>query len=235
MQLTVTKEVRILPQPTDESCGPTCLQAVYNYYEDTIGLDELIGSVKSVDGGGTLAVMLGNHALKRGYQASIYTYNLQVFDPTWFQKPTDVTSKLREQRRHKKNPKMNLAIEEYLQFLELGGVLKFEELTANLLRKILKKETPILTGLSATYLYQSARELPDTNQYDDVKGHPTGHFVVICGYDEKERKVLIADPLKPNPISETEQYYHVPIQRLLNSVLLGIVTYDANLLIIQPK
>ena len=24
---------------------------------------------------------------------------------------------------------------------------------------------------------------------------PSGHFVVLCGYDNKERQVLVADPL----------------------------------------
>ena len=39
----------------------------------------------------TLAVLLGCHALRRGYEATIYTFNLQVFDPTWFEEPTDHT------------------------------------------------------------------------------------------------------------------------------------------------
>ena len=71
-------------QPDDVTCGPTCLQALYNYYGDDIPLKEVIQEVKQLKLGGTLAVMLGNHALKRGYKARIYTYNLTVFDPTWF-------------------------------------------------------------------------------------------------------------------------------------------------------
>ena len=71
-------------QPDDVTCGPTCLQALYNYYGDGIPLKEVIQEVKQLKLGGTLAVMLGNHALKRGYKARIYTYNLTVFDPTWF-------------------------------------------------------------------------------------------------------------------------------------------------------
>jgi hypothetical protein len=34
--------------------------------------------------------------------------------------------------------------------------------------------------LSATYLYQTKREFD--NEYDDIRGNPVGHFVVICGY-----------------------------------------------------
>src|SRR5579859_887135 len=73
----------IKAQPDDITCGPTCLHALYQYYNDTIALKEVINEVKSLKTGGTLAVMLGNHALQRGYDAHIYTYNLTIFDPSW--------------------------------------------------------------------------------------------------------------------------------------------------------
>src|SRR6185436_4624146 len=74
----------IKAQPDEVTCGPTCLHALYQYYHDTVPLKEVVSGVKHLKTGGTLAVMLGNHALKRGYKAHIYTYNLNVFDPTWF-------------------------------------------------------------------------------------------------------------------------------------------------------
>ncbi|WP_425393223.1 C39 family peptidase [Ekhidna sp.] len=228
------KYIKILPQPTDVSCGPTCLHAVYNYYGDQLDLNKVIDEVTQVNGGGTLAVMLANHALARGYQTKIYTYNLHVFDPTWFQQEVDIVEKLKEQSRHKKSNKLKQATKAYLKYLQSGGKMFFEELTPDLIKGFLKKRTPILTGLSATYLYQSAREIGDINIYHDTKGEPSGHFVVLCDYDEINDKVLIADPLDPNPISDTNQYYAVDTQRVVNAILLGIVTYDANLLIIEP-
>lgn len=229
------KYLKILPQPTDVSCGPTCLHAVYNFYNDQLNLDQVIDEVKQVTGGGTLAVMLANHALRRGYETTIYTNNLQVFDPTWFNEDVDIAEKLKEQLRYKKTKRMAQASEAYLAFLKAGGKLKFDELSPELLKNFLQNKIPILTGLSATYLYQSSREIGETNVYHDTKGEPSGHFVVLSDYDEIEEKVLIADPLDPNPISDTNQYYAVKIQRVVNAILLGIVTYDANLLIIQPK
>jgi hypothetical protein len=44
--------------------------------------------------------------------------------------------------------------------------------------------------------------------------------------------VLVADPYQDNPYS-SDLYYHVPVGRLINAIMLGIVTYDANLLIIS--
>ena len=108
--------------------------------------------------------------------------------------------------------------------------------TPGLIRKYLKREIPLLTGLNATYLYDSSREFVDGQRlvYDDIRGESTGHFVVLAGYDRVLRNVLIADPLKPNPVSSHQQY-EVNIYRLICSIMLGIVTYDDNLLIIEPR
>jgi len=220
-------------QPDDTTCGPACLHSVYEYYGDSISLQQVITEVKSLRGGGTLAVLLGNHALKRGYRATIYTYNLHVFDPTWFAKGINLPEKLKAQAAVKKDEKLAFATQGYLDFLESGGKLLFEDLTIGLIRSYLKKSTPILTGLSSTYLYRSVREFPDTDKDDDIAGIPTGHFVVLCGYDKEKREVLVADPYKMNPVSN-DHYYMVSIARLLGAVLLGILTHDANLLIIEP-
>ena len=74
----------IQAQPDEVTCGPTCLQALYQYYNDPVPLKDVIREVKQLKNGGTMAVMLGNHALQRGFKAHIYTYNLNVFDPSWF-------------------------------------------------------------------------------------------------------------------------------------------------------
>lgn len=225
-----------MPQPSDVTCGPTSLHAVYRYYGDNITLDAVIDEVKQLKGGGTLAVMLGNHALSRGYQAEIFTYNLHMFDPSWFNsKFTDLRSKLLEQMKYKTSHKFLQASRAYLKFLKLGGKIRFKELTPLMIKRILHTGQPILSGLSATYLYQSKREIGETNIYDDIKGEPSGHFVVLADYDPDAKKCLIADPLNPNPIKDSIQYYQVDVHRVINAILLGIVTYDANLLIIHPR
>ncbi|MFH1020165.1 MAG: hypothetical protein V1782_06075, partial [Pseudomonadota bacterium] len=69
---------------------------------------------------------------------------------------------------------------------------------------------------------------------DDVRGNPSGHFVLLCGYNRPDRLVAIADPYMANPMA-TGQKYEVSIDRVICAILLGIVTYDANLLIIEPS
>lgn len=227
-------ELEILQQPDDTTCGPTCLHAVYGYYGDALPLSEVIAQVPALEGGGTLAVALAVHALRRGYRAEIYTYNLQLFDPTWFADAApqvDLAERLVAQRAVKTHPKLQAATRIYLEYLELGGKIHFERLRPQLLVRHLQRGQPILTGLSATYLYACAREHDD--EYDDVRGDAAGHFVVLAGYDGATRMVRVMDPLYDNPGFDSHTY-DVETYHLIGAILLGIVTYDANLLVLEP-
>jgi hypothetical protein len=228
-------DLEILNQPDDATCGQTCLHAVYRYFRDSVALEDVIAEVARFAGGGTLAVSLANHALQRAYRARIITYNLTVFDPSWFagERP-DLSERLRAQASAKRDPRLTQATEAYLEFLRLGGELAMEDLSPGLLRYWLEQGRPILTGLSSNFLYRTSREVGDeTLEPDDIRGVPTGHFVVLCGWDAEERKVRIADPYHDNP-TYAAQIYWLPVERVINSILLGVLTYDANLLVLEP-
>lgn len=223
----------ILQQPDDMSCGATCLHAIYRHHGDRIDLDDVVRDVERLEEGGTLGVYLGTHALRRGYKVSLYSYNLQVFDPTWHSLGRDdLADRLARQMAVKHQRKLKIASQAYIEFMRLGGEIRFAELSPKLIRRHLTGSVPIIAGLSSTYLYQTAREYGPQGEYDDIRGVPGGHFVVMCGYDNESRDVLVADPWQPNP--EKERYYAVGVNRLICSILLGVLTYDANLLVISP-
>lgn len=191
-----------------------------------------------------MAVQLACHALARGYDAAIYTYNLFLFDPTWFASPkANLPEKLRKQCSLKRetDPRISVATESYLHYLALGGRIEMKPLEEELIVQSLVDGTPILSGLSATFLYQESREraFPIDDQgisgtVDDVGGLPVGHFVVLSGYDCRTAQVMIADPLSPNPFGN-KQIYAAPLSQVAAAILLGIATYDANLLLITPR
>jgi len=229
-------QLEIHGQPDDSSCGPACLQALYAFYGDKVPLDRLIQEVEPLETGGTLAVMLAVHALRRNYRATLYTYNLQLFDPTWFNPEGDhLAERLERQAAEKEDAKLRVATSAYVEYLALGGMVRFEELSPELIRFHLNRDRPILTGLSATYLFGCARERGwESLEFDDVRGYPTGHFVVLYGHDPATGTVRVADPLQDNP-RYGSHYYEVGMQRLLGAILLGVLTYDANLLILEPR
>ncbi len=231
------RKIIINTQPDLTSCGPTSLLALYQYFEDPIQLKTLIKEIEQFDeGGGTLAVILGLHALKRGYDVSLYSYNINTFDPSWFELPKqEITEKLKKRYNERENTdKEKVALYCYMNFVKSGGNLFFEDLSPEIIKRFLNQQQPILTGLSSTWLYRSKREDPLTTEDDDVKGDPAGHFVVLYDYDPGKNHIFVADPYKPNPISGTN-YYEVDMARLINAILLGISSFDGNLLIIKPK
>lgn len=217
------------------TCGPACLHGIYRHYGDDVSLASVIADLEMLDKGGTLDVFLANHALRRGYDVTIVTYNLELFDPTWFELANpEIRARLAAQASVKPWRRLQAATGGYDEFLRLGGKLMLHDLEPALLRRLLKHGTPVITGLSATYLYRAMRDVPETNAADDVRGEPAGHFVVLTGYRRDTREILIADPLRANPLVES-RYYAVRVQRLIGAILLGIMTYDANLLVIEPK
>jgi hypothetical protein len=228
-------------QPDDETCGPTCLHAIYNYFGQKSSLSQMISDIERSISGGTLTPMLGKHALMHGFDTILYVNNVEFFDPTWFSQggaPNHfLIEKLDAQMQYKKGRLLVQSSKAYKEYLHLGGIIRFETITGALLKHYFRQNIPILTGLSATYLYRSPRECFSKDgvaRYDDIEGMPCGHFVVLCGYDKTNRHVVVADPHRENPLSNNN-YYKVSSYRLINAIMLGVLTSDAHLLIIQPK
>lgn len=226
-------QLEMLRQPTDSSCGATCLHAIYRFYQRDYDLEQLIDEVPQFEDGGTLSVHLAHHALRQGFAARLISYNLRIFDPTWWHlEPAELKDKLQKRLGHKKSKKARHSLSAYIEYLELGGRLEFFDLNPDSLSRLLAQGAPVLTGLSATYLYQHTREMPNGRD-DDVAGSPTGHFVVVIGWQSETQQVIVMDPFERNPFNPHGEY-RVDVHRFINAVMLGIVTYDANLLVIQP-
>ena len=231
-----TLQLEIQRQPNDETCGPTCLHAVYRYFGDEIPLESVIDEVPRLGTGGTLAPFLGLHALGRGYRATLYTYNLRLFDPVWFTDATvDLKERLLAQAVIKGGNEATAATDAFVRFIDAGGDVRFEELRPELIRRYLQRGLPLMSGLSATYLYESVRERweDDAAIEDDLRGMPTGHFVVLHGYDPATDSVLVADPFHDNPLADGPSY-RVGLMRLVGAILLGVLTYDGNLMVLEP-
>ena len=136
---------------------------------------------------------------------------------------------------HKTSRRFLAVADAYIKYLEAGGEISFDDMSTGLLAKHLNENLPVLCGLCATYLYDCAREVFENGQahFDDIKGELTGHFVVAY-HINSSGFLQIADPYHANPLA-SNKYYEVPVQKFINAVHLGIVSYDANILIIKNE
>lgn len=225
------KQFPIFAQPDEVSCGAACLHAVLRHYDINLPLEQLAGEITQLASGGTLAVYLGLDALHRGLQASIYTCDLNLFDPTWFRNgAVPVLDRLRLQAAERVEERAQLGSLAYIEYLEGGGLVFMEDISFELLQRLLSDGGPLIAGLSSTWLYRQARELPDGTD-DDIRGLSSGHFVVIHSVDSVRHTAAIADPYAQNPFGT--HWYEVPVARLITAIMLGVVTYDAKLLVIR--
>jgi hypothetical protein len=237
----IARELRLqhFAQPDDVTCGPTSLRKVYSFYGLDLELDEVMLTLERNEDGGTLAVFLGMAALRQGFRTRIYSYDLQIFDPSWSAlKPDALVEKIRARFPHLEDAKRRRAAMAYVRYLEMGGELAFDDLTPQLLRAIIDRGHPVLAGLSATYLYGFRRERWDEQSGrlidDDIAGTPTGHFIVISGYDQWGRRFTVLDPSAHVPTSPDGRII-VGAERLINAIMLGDATYDAVLLEVWPS
>ena len=234
-------DIKIDTQPNDESCGATCLHAVYRYYGYDMPLSNIIQSIDKSPSGGTFCISIGKHALQHGFMSTIYINSFVIFDPSWFTNGTAentlLIDKLTAQMRAKNDPYIHNATKAIIEYLVLGGKICAHPLSVKLLNHFFKLNLPVISGLSATHLYWTKREIftdEGKSVYDDIHGTPCGHFVILCGYDSKKRSFVVADPYSGNPMHKSS-YYQVDVNRLMNAILLGVITFDGNLTVIEPK
>ncbi|MEZ6139374.1 MAG: cysteine peptidase family C39 domain-containing protein [Zavarzinella sp.] len=229
---------KVTPQPTETTCGPAVLHSIYRYWDLEISLPRVLREVEQMDGGGTYSVYLAHDAIKRGLRARIYTCDLQLFDPSWFASRTiDLRTKLWQQiKAGHLTKRLNVHARAYLDFLDAGGEILMREPATLLISRFLRQRIPVIAGLCSTWLYRSTRERWHNEQSipDDITGTPTGHFVVVHGIDPTRRRFDIADPLLQKPFPGRHNY-DVPIRRFFNALMLGIMTNDAKLLVIEPR
>ena len=73
-----------------------------------------------------------------------------------------------------------------------------------------------------------------------VKNHANGllnphaQYHLKVSVEDVLASTMVADPLHTNPLGGSHKYSS-PIARVINAILLGVLTYDGNLIILEPR
>lgn len=230
----------MLQQLSPTACGPTVLHAVYKHHlkESPPLLGDVCHVVPELATGGTLDALLGIDALRREFNAELYSWGNQVYGPTWFdqrgQPKTDFAERLRRRcEAQAKGSKAAQVHQAHREFVSAGGLVVQRQFSAPLLRELLCRG-PIIASVSGTHLNGDSREVASTPgqfETDDILGMPYGHFVLIHGLSSNGQWVHVLDPDHGRDSRDRK----LGLSHFHSSLMLGVQTNDGSLLSIFPS
>lgn len=228
---------RILQGPS--SCGHSSLLQVLKYYGKDLELKEVVSEISNCEVEdlklGASECELGMFAMKKGFKSTIISLDVRRFDATWFDLSHEELKKkleLRSKFLQSVSPEdckegygttyLDNVTRYYPEYLEKGGEIKFLPISKELIKKYVYNKIPVLALLSSQLYFKKPRKYK--GEFDDIKGKPHGHWIVISGYDEKN--FIITDPA-----DDLEKDGNVVIDQ--NYLISAINTYGPVILVIE--
>lgn len=192
-------------QITHSSCIPACLQEVFSYYKKQISQENILNSLKYPERGMAI-IQAGFFAKNYGFEPIIITNNIVIFDPTWFYLTNkELIDNLKKRKKFVDQYNRSL-IDAHIEYLKVAGTIKFDAISANLLKQYLSQNIPIIMDLASTYLYKKAKSTRPGAFDNAFSGDIEGHGVVIAGFNGDKFKIV--DPnSKQNPYSKSGIYW----------------------------
>lgn len=185
---------------------------------------------------GTVAPELAAFCMKKGFHATVHTFDCRIVDLSWADFPPEkMLARLREVKSTRLIPTLgknvtDLFVQGYIDLLEAGGELRIRPYVTSALLDELLTTGPFMTTvcMGAFYGKGRARRGDDGKGIlDDVRGSIGTHFVIVRGRDEAGR-YLIADPGKADGL------YAVEREHLLGSIMAAQRDCENVLFLIDP-
>ncbi|MFH0836749.1 MAG: C39 family peptidase [Candidatus Aenigmatarchaeota archaeon] len=178
------------------TCGPSCLQQIFAYHGKIVDLDDIIKILDKKKGfvlTGTSTWHLGFCADAFGYKSDVISYDVNIIDPTWMKlSKKELVKKITKRIILEKlsfSKTRLMAMQDYILY---GGSYSFTMPSKDILLKYLKKKIPVIIRLCSTLLYNNSRIDWNSCKFNDIKGYPFGHYVVVSGYENGH--FIITDP-----------------------------------------
>jgi hypothetical protein len=212
-------------------CRSAALAQVLNYFGDPSSSKDISNYCTKSTKFRDWDYLLGLYAISRGFNATIHTRSISIFDPTWFKIcRSDLLVKLSKKvenlsdlsARAEGFKKFELEAKRVIEFLNAGGDLNFSPFSINCMNSYLDKKIPIITTFTGPLLYGLPKET--FGQADDIGGDPWKHSLVISSYSKENFRVV--DPSKIKG-----RRYDVKADSLLDSM----IRYDSNFLAVFPR
>lgn len=198
------------------TCGPSCLQNIYEHYGINKTLSTILQELGVNEKESTHTPQLAKYLKQNDFETIILSSCPDNFSPDWGSKPKDEVIELMKQWVTHNTGDIWLKDTLYLLFyLQDGGELKQVDLSTKIIDQYIDNDYLVLACVDETWIW-GKRKISDVAQYDSVKGHVQGHYVVIYGQDGND--YLISDPY-PTGLLGKEGLYRVNKDKMLVSIL----------------
>ncbi len=215
-------------------CGPTCLAEVMEFYtKEKFDIKDLVKESKSPYKNMDWFFLFGMSALKRGFKVKIITVSTEILDPSWISlNPKKLVRKMKKRIKYLEGRKRkdryliewNLEpLKKAVKFIEAGGELIFSLITIDLLKYFVKKKMPIIVPVNENIFYGIKRTKDD--EYDDIRGYPSGHIVVISGYAKKDFIITDSERLSEKEKGKTKRKTDLMLNSILSFSPMIMVVY----------
>jgi len=198
------------------TCGPVCLLNIYTHFQIPLSLDVILKELNVTNTDLTHLPQLARNCLTHTLETVILSSNTQAISSSWDVKTKEeIITILKAWVSHNTYDNWAKEVLFLLFYLQEGGNLKILDLSTSILDEYLDKGYVLLSCLEESWLW-GKRKIEGKSEYDDVKGHTRGHFVVV--YGKEDNNYLISDPY-PTGIEGRDGLYKIDKQKLLVSTL----------------
>lgn len=198
------------------ACGPICLLNIYAYLQIPLTLDTILNELNITQADLTWLPQLARNCLAHQLETIILSSNPFTVSFSWKDKTKEeLITLLKAWLTHNSNDNWLKEVLFTLFYLEEGGNIKIVDLSTAILDDYLDNGYVLLSCLEESWLW-GKRKIIDKAEFDDIKGHTRGHFVVV--YGKEKNNYLISDPY-PTGMEKRDGLYAIDKQKLLVSTL----------------
>lgn len=215
--------------PNSETCGPQSLANIYKSLHIEVGVDDIAEKTLCNEYSGSMLGHLALHALNQGLDAQYYSSNPFHVSPDWQGLGSqELSKKINAWMQIFPEDRANKKLRPICEYLDANGSHHIERsISCPLLDSLLIEGYVILAAIEESWLW-GKRKVPGKSEYDGVKGHAQGHFVVVYGNDDKN--YFISDPY-PTGIPGRDGLYSID----KNTYLTSLIIYDAEFIAVKSK
>ncbi len=199
------------------SCGPVCVQNIYEHFGMIKTLQQINADLNITPETVTFMSQLARTLHFHGLQTRIHTCNPHYLTYEWKNlNEGQLIEKIKKWITHVRGHNWMTDCIQFLFYLQEGGKVTIENVSATLIDSILEKGNVVLCCVEDSWLWEK-RKIVGSQDFDDIKGQGTGHFITVYGSEGNE--YLLSDPY-PTNLKGKNGLYKTSKEHLLTCILM---------------